>query len=97
MVDATENESTCGQHNSDEVPPVLFRYMKFEYLEPILKGRGLFFPKLSSFNDPFDAYIFPSFGAHARSGTPTSALVLIRLTCSSKMPVRSSIRRTTLI
>jgi hypothetical protein len=45
------------------LPTRLFRYMKLEYLEPILTGRGLFFPKLSSFNDPFDANIFPSFKA----------------------------------
>jgi hypothetical protein len=45
------------------IPPTLYRYTKLEYLESILKGDGLFFPKLSSFNDPFDANIFPSFRA----------------------------------
>lgn len=38
--------------------------MKLDYLEPILNGRGLYFPKVSSFNDPFDAFIFPRFEAH---------------------------------
>ncbi len=52
-----------GGEESLRIPPLLFRYTKLEYLKPILEGRGLFFPKLSSFNDPFDANIFPSFRA----------------------------------
>jgi hypothetical protein len=59
-----ENPEFIGEREEPQgMPTLLFRYMKLEYLEPILKGRGLFFPKLSSFNDPFDANIFPSFKA----------------------------------
>lgn len=52
-----------GGEESLRIPPLLFRYTKLEHSKPILEGRGLFFPKLSSFNDPFDANIFPSFRA----------------------------------
>ncbi|MFZ2060641.1 MAG: DUF2971 domain-containing protein [Candidatus Binatus sp.] len=53
----------AGSLESPKMPTLLYRYTKLEYLELILKGRGLFFPKLSSFNDPFDANIFLSFRA----------------------------------
>ena len=63
MLHEAAPELNEGREESSRIPGLLFRYTKLEYLKPILEGKGLFFPKLSSFNDPFDAYIFPRLDA----------------------------------
>lgn len=63
MLHQAAPELNGGREEPSRMPSLLFRYTRLEYLKPILEGKGLFFPKLSSFNDPFDAYIFPRLDA----------------------------------
>lgn len=46
-------------------PPRLYRYTTLERLQGILRDAQLYFPPPSSFNDPFDCKLFPTFEASA--------------------------------